>query len=121
MGVNLHEKAGALLQGLSYVNVGWRLEALMEEVRAELAVWLSAEEEDALGDRHDFYYGSSSDLRSTHVRRAAIELIAILRAGYVDCSPRRKLIEQLEKFIARVDKLPKKEVVRKGGVRTPAV
>lgn len=101
MPVALHDRASVLLQNLSASELSERAYGCVQQVRSELEDWVYGEHRNVARSRDDLYYGGQSAcLEGKELHSALMELIAIIRQGYRECAPRRRLLIKLDQALA---------------------
>jgi len=96
-----HLKASELLQSIDTYGLPVRVTRDVDSVKSDLERWVLLEHRDLAYSRNDLYYGA--DLPKRHDIAAVLgELIALLRARYNDCTPRRDMLSKLERARARL-------------------
>lgn len=93
-----HERVSRLLQNLSASSLPARVRAVILHARSVLEDWVLAEHREIADKRNDLYYGGRTTALDDGLRGAAMAtVISVLRRGYQECAPRRRLLAKLER------------------------
>ncbi len=117
MALELHLKLGPLLSSLCVSGLSHARTTAISRIRSRLDDWLQmeypSEEEMSQEQFHNAYYGSRySPIKDAQRQVVALQqAVTLLEEGYLDCKPRRDMVNKLRSIAAAIAEVDSKTAV----------